>query len=134
MIAGGLFAASLGDFRYKGPQLFLAVLSPCIAALILSQTSMLWTAIFAAGVFGLLGSQYQPCTQTVVMKATPPELRGRVNSLISLSGGLGSIGVVFYGVVADVTNLQMAYLLFGAGCTAIFIVMFATMREFRELD
>lgn len=133
-IVGGLLAASLGDFRHKGPQLLLAVLSPCIAALILSQTSFLLAAIVATAIFGLLGSQYQPTTQTAVMKVTPPELRGRVNSILSFASGLGSVGVIFWGLAADAISLQSAYFLFGAGCLAMFLVYYTLSREFRELS
>jgi ENTS family enterobactin (siderophore) exporter len=133
-IVGGLFAATLGDHRYKGLQLLLAVTSPCWAALILSQTDVLWLAIFAACIFGLFGSQYQPATQTVLMKASPAEMHGRVNSLLSLSQGLGSVGVVFYGLVADATDLQTAYLLFGSICAVWLVGYYITSPEFRRLN
>lgn len=100
----------------------------------MSQTDVLWTAIFATCIFGLFSSQYQPVTQTVLMKAAPAELRGRVNSLLSLSQGLGSVGVVFYGVVADATDLQTAYLLFGGLCAVLLSGYFATSRSFQRLN
>ena len=133
-VGGGLFAASLGDFRYKGRLLFIAVLSPCAACIILSQTSMLWTTIFAACLFGALSSQYGPASQSAIMKATPEELRGRAASLVALAFGLGSVGVMMHGLVADAAGVQMGYLVFGTLALVLNVTYFATMRTYRQMS
>ena len=133
-VGGGLVAASLGDFKYKGYLLLLAVLSPATAALILSQTDLFWTALLATCIFGAFSSQYGPSTQTAVMKATPEELRGRVASMVATTQGLGSVGVVIYGLVADPFGIQAAYLIFGGACAALQITYFLTMRSYRQLN
>ena len=124
----------LGDFRYKGRLLFIAVLSPCAACIILSQTSMLWTTIFAAGLFGALSSQYGPASQSAIMKATPEEFRGRVASLVSLAFGLGSVGVMMHGLVAQVAGVQMGYLVFGTLALVLNVTYFATLRTYRQMS
>ncbi len=132
-IIGGLVAASLGDFKWKGRLLLLAVLSPPAAALIMSQFSTVGTTLFATCLFGLLSSQYQPATQSSVMKATPDEYRGRIAALISMTNNLGSFGVVLYALVADPFGIRVAYLVFGALAGGLQLVYFATMRSYREL-
>jgi MFS family permease len=133
-VGGALFAASLGDFPYKGRLLFTAVLSPGIAALIMSQTSMVWTTILATCIFGALSSQYGPASRTAVMKATPDEMRGRVSSLLAVNMGWSSVGIVLYGVVAEFSSIQTSYLLFGGLCLTLNIIYFVTMRSYRQLS
>jgi ENTS family enterobactin (siderophore) exporter len=132
-ILGGLVAASLGDYRWKGRLLFLAVLSPPAAALIMSQFTLFWTTMVASCIFGLLSSQYMPSTQAAVMKATPDQFRGRVAALISMTNNLGSVGVVMYATAADLLSIRAAYLIFGLIAGGLQILYFCTMRSYREL-
>jgi MFS family permease len=133
-ILGGLVAASLGDFKRKGILLYLAVLSPAIAAIILSQVNVLWLALLAASVFAIGRSQYQPTTQTGAMKATPEYLRGRVASALSIVQQAGSIGVLIYGLLASQFGIQGAYLM--AGCTLVVLqtTYFILIPAFRRLS
>jgi len=133
-LIGGLIAASAGDYRRKGLMLFLAVSSPATAAVILSQTSMVWTAMLGVAVFAAFSSQYQPTTQTTVMKATPEHLRGRVASLLAMAQNLGSVGVIIWGVVMIPLGVQGTYLLFGVVALSLFITYFATIPAFRRLS
>lgn len=133
-IGGGLVAASLGDYKYKGRLLFAAVMSPPTAAVIMSQTDMVWTTLLAACYFGLLSSFYQPSTQSAVMKATPDHIRGRVFSLITMMQNLGSVGVLMYGLAADQIGIQGAYLLFGLIAGGLQVFYFTTMKSFRQLN
>ncbi len=133
-LVGGMFAASIGDYKYKGRMIFAACLSPCVAAIILSQTSMLWVAFIAVSIHGLLSPQYMAAAQSAVMKSTPREMQGRAASLVTISGGLGSVGVVLYGLVSDAWGIQTALLLFGSICVVTNTTYFITAREFRHLS
>lgn len=132
-ILGGMVTASMGDYKYKGRLLFAAVLSPPAAAIIMSQTDVVYATLFATCIFGLLSSFYMPSTQSAVMKATPEHVRGRVASLITMTQNLGSIGVLMYGLSAEVIGIQGALLLFGVIAGGLQIVYFATLKSFRHL-
>lgn len=133
-LAGGLFAASLGDYKYKGRLILAATLSPCVAAVILSQTNLLWLAFIGVSVHGALSPQYMAASQSAVMKSTPREMQGRAASMVTISGGLGSLGPVLYGVVADFWDIQTALFLFGGLCAILLISYFAMSKEFRQLS
>ena len=133
-VGGGLFAASLGDSPYKGRLLFLAVISPCITAVIMSQTSMVWTTIFAVSIFGAGSSQYGPSSRSAVMKATPEAMRGRVSSLLAMNMGWSSGGVMLYGLLADLGSIQLAYLVFGSLALILNVSYFVTIRAYRQLS
>lgn len=132
-ILGGFVTASMGDYKYKGRLLFAAVLSPPTAAIIMSQTDAVLMTLLATCVFGLLSSFYLPATQSSVMKATPEHVRGRVASLITMTQNLGSVGVLMYGLSADVIGIQGALLLFGLIAGGLQIVYFATIKTFRQM-
>jgi MFS family permease len=132
-IFGGLIAASLGDYKRKGLMLYLAVLSPATAAIILSQVNVLWLAIIATSIFGIGRSQYQPTSQTGAMKATPDHLRGRVASALSLSSQAGSVGVLIYGLLASQFGIQGAYLIAGVTLVGLQTSYFILMPAFRRL-
>lgn len=133
-ILGGMVTASMGDYKYKGRLLFAAVLSPPAAAIIMSQTDAVVTTLFATCLFGLLSSFYMPSTQSAVMKATPDHIRGRVASLIMMTQNLGSIGVLMYGLSADVIGIQGALLLFGSIAGGLQILYFVTIKSFRQMS
>ena len=133
-IFGGLLAASLGDYKRKGLLLYLAVLSPGTAAIILSQVNVLWLALLAASVFAIGRSQYQPTTQTGVMKATPEHLRGRVASSLSIVQQAGSVGVLIYGLLASQFGIQGAYLVAGLTLVALQTTYFIFIPAFRRLS
>ena len=133
-VAGGFFAASLGDFPYKGRLLFIAVVSPGIAAVVLSQTSEVWTAILGISIYGAGVSQYGPASRSAVMKATPEAMRGRVSSLLAMNMGWSSGGVMLYGLVADLAGIQTAFLLFGSLAVILNVTYFVTIRAYRQLS
>lgn len=133
-LAGGLFAASLGDYKYKGRLILAATLSPCVAAVILSQTDLLWLAFVGVSVHGALSPQYMAASQSAVMKSTPTEMQGRAASMVTISGGLGSLGPVMYGIAADFWDIQTALLLFGGLCGILLVSYFAMSKEFRQLS
>ena len=133
-VAGSLFAASLGDFPYKGRLLFIAVLSPCIAAVVLSQTSFIWATILATCFYGALSSQYAPSSRSAVMKATPEDMRGRVSSLLALNMGWSSVGMMFYGLLADVGGIQLSYLVFGGIALILNISLFLGSKAYRNMS
>jgi len=133
-IFGGMVTASMGDYKYKGRLLFAAVLSPPAAAIIMSQTDVVYATLFATCIFGLLSSFYMPSTQSAVMKATPEHVRGRVASLITMTQNLGSVGVLMYGLSAEVIGIQGALLLFGVIAGGLQIVYFVTIKTFRQMS
>ena len=124
----------MGDFRYKGVLLFISVVSPSIAAILMSQTSMVGTSMVAVGIFSALSSQFMPSTRSITMKATPNEYRGRVASIQSLQMGLGSGGIVAYGILADAWGIQASFLLFGALALALNVSYFVASPTYRRLS
>lgn len=100
-ICGSLFVASRG--RYKRPSLALllnlSVFSGCLIWLGLSR----WLPLTLVGLAlaGSMSVSYMAVTNTLLLTATPPELHGRVLSLLSLDRGIIPVGAIFAGVISE---------------------------------
>ena len=133
-VAGGLWAASIGDFRYKGVLLFISCAGPCATTVALGLTSSFWATMAAMALFSAAASQYGPSSRTIAMKATPEEYRGRVSSMLALTLGLSSVGIVVNGVMADLVGIQSTFLIFGTVALALNVLFFLGMPAYRRLS
>ena len=133
-VAGGLWAASVGDFRYKGVLLFISCAGPCVTTIMLGLTGSFWAAMIAMAFFSAAASQYGPSSRTIAMKATPEEYRGRVASMLALTLGLSSVGIVINGVMADLVGIQTTFVIFGTLALALNVLFFAAMPAYRRLS
>ncbi len=92
-----------------------------IGLIALSQASTTLTAIFA---ISLLGSCYICgflAVNSVVLRDSPPEARGRISSLFSATVGFSyGTGVVWMGAVADRSGLDVAFVI--GACLAIVLL------------
>lgn len=133
-IIGGLWAASIGDFKYKGVLLFISCAGPCITTVALGLTGNFWAAMAAMAFFSAAASQYGPNSRTISMKATPEEYRGRVSSMLALTLGMSSAGIVINGFMADLVGIQTTFLIFGTIALVVNILLFVGMPEYRKLN
>lgn len=131
-LVGGFFAASLGDYKHKGRLVYIATMSPGAAIMIMALSDSFLIAFLALMMFGALSSQFMPANQSAIMKVVPRELQGRVASLSGLAGSMGTLGVVFYGLVSDRWGIDAAFLVFGAISCSLLTLFFITIKSFRN--
>ncbi|HMD82508.1 MAG TPA: MFS transporter, partial [Anaerolineales bacterium] len=103
---GSLLMARFADRIREGQWLAISYLSMAIATLVYSLSSVIAVAIFLMGVSGLLNAPSFIGRQLVIQRATPREMRGRVNSAffvvrdVMLVIGMAAAGL------ADVMNVR----------------------------
>lgn len=131
-LVGGFYAASLGDYKHKGRLIYIATMSPGIAIIILGLSDSLPIAILALLMFGALSSQFMPANQSAIMKVVPRELQGRVASTASLTSSMGTVGVIFYGLVSDRWGIDAAFITFGGVSCGLLTLYFLTIKSFRN--
>lgn len=68
------------------------------------------------------------------MKATPEDMRGRVSSLLALNMGWSSVGMMFYGLLADVGGIQLSYLVFGSIALILNTSLFLGSKAYRNMS
>ncbi len=131
-LMGGFYAASLGDYKYKGRLVYIATMSPGVAIIIMGLFHWLPIVLIALLMFGALSSQFMPANQSAIMKVVPRELQGRVASTASLASSMGTVGVIFYGLVSDRWGIDAAFITFGAISCALLTLYFVTIKSFRN--
>lgn len=131
-LLGGFYAASLGDYKHKGRLIYIATMSPGAAIIIMGISDSFVIALLALMMFGALSSQFMPANQSAIMKVVPRELQGRVAGIVGLGGSMGTLGVVFYGLVSDRWGIDAAFITFGIVSCTLLTLYFLTIKSFRQ--
>lgn len=100
-ICGSLFVASRTEYRRPGLALSinLVVFGAALFALGLSRSLPLTLVLLA--IAGSMTVSFMALTSSLLMSATPPELQGRVLSLMSLDRGVIPAGALLAGLLAE---------------------------------
>ncbi len=107
---GSLLMARFADRIREGQWLAISYLSMAIATLVYSLSSVVAVAIFLMGVSGLLNAPSFIGRQLVIQRATPREMRGRVNSaFFVVRDVMFVIGMAAAGL-ADVMNVRTLFI------------------------
>jgi len=108
---GSLLMARFADRIREGQWLAISYLSMAVATLIYSLSSVVSVAIFLMGVSGLLNAPSFIGRQLVIQRATPREMRGRVNSaFFVVRDVMFVIGMALAGL-ADVVNVRTLFVI-----------------------
>lgn len=131
-LAGTIFLASLGNFRYKNWLLIASMFLFGVSLFLLAWSPWFWVSW---GILFFLGlSDIFPMGTTVLQLSVSPELRGRVMSLWYVTAAFTLIGAFPMALVADHLNWTAA---FAGGAVICLIVAFVlglwhpTLRRLR---
>ncbi|HVB61044.1 MAG TPA: MFS transporter [Ktedonobacteraceae bacterium] len=83
-LVGALTVASLGDFRYKGLLLLVALFLWTGALIVFAVSHLLWLSVLALFVFGMAQNGVGATVITLAQMRVAPQMRGRVMSLNTL--------------------------------------------------
>ena len=108
-LVGSLVLASLGDIRYKARLLMAAVLLFSVFLIMFAWSPWFWASwiillFVGAASFGF----FTPLVITLIQLNAPPELRGRVLSILQLAPAVHYLGGLPLAAVADVTSWPVA--------------------------
>lgn len=108
---GSLFMARLADRIREGQWLALSFLGLAVVGMLYSLSAVVSLAILLMGVSGFVNAPSYIGRQLVIQRATPREMRGRVNSAFFVVRDLMYvIGMALAGL-ADVFNVRMLFLI-----------------------
>src|ERR1041384_1950555 len=108
---GSLMMARLADRLREGQWLAMSYLSMAVATLFYSLSQAVSMAIFLMGISGLLNAPSFIGRQLVIQRATPREMRGRVNSaFFVVRDVMLVIGMALAGL-ADVFNVRTLFII-----------------------
>ena len=138
------FGATTGTFvvAYVSPShhrgLTLTIAMALFGSLLgaMAGASYLPTAVvsfFVIWVIGLSQSIFMPLVSTLVLQASPENMRGRAMSLLSWDRALVSFGSVIAAFSAQVFGVQVALLGFAAACVATALLLLSS-GSLRRVD
>lgn len=100
-ITGSLFVASRTEYRRPGLALAINLVVFGSALLVVGVSRWLPLTLIALAVAGSMTVSFMALTNTLLLSATPPELQGRVLSLLSLDRGIIPAGALLAGLLAE---------------------------------
>lgn len=137
-LIGALFTASLNRVDRRGLlqmfALFIYTLSQAAFSIVAFLTGSLWASIWFLVLAGASESVYQTTNQTVLQLGVPPEMRGRITSIMQVTPLLMSVSLFVTGVAADLSNAPLIgtiISLLGFGCALAIFVFSPQMRNLR---
>ena len=106
---GNLILASLGDFRHKARLLMASVMLLSVVLTLFAWSLWYWASwaillFVGATSFGF----FTPLSNTLIQLNVPPELRGRVLSVLQIAPALHYLGALPLAMAADIVSWPVA--------------------------
>jgi MFS family permease len=118
-LVGSLIMASQGELRRRGVLLltFLAVFSLCLITF--SRSTFLPLSIAALMLTAAMSTSYISLSTNLLLELAPPDMHGRVMSLLSLDRGLVPLGATLAGALAAALGPQDGLLIMALVCLSL---------------
>jgi MFS family permease len=131
-LLGTVLLAAAGNVKRKG--LLLAGISAGMALSLmgLSQASGMTVSLLVLGLIGAMQTVFFAVSMTLVQLQVPQRLQGRVMSIYNMGHGAVSAGALVMGVIAEVSDVQVAVVILGAAAlvtTVVGVVWLPSMRK-----
>ena len=131
-LLGTVLLAAAGNVKRKG--LLLAGISAGMALSLmgLSQASGMTISLIVLGLIGAMQTVFFAVSMTLVQLQVPRRLQGRVMSIYNMGHGAVSAGALVMGVIAEVSDVQVAVVILGAAAlvtTVAGVVWLPSMRK-----
>ena len=130
---GAIVLASLGEFRHKGWLLTGAFL--LFGVFLLAFSSSGWfvlSLVLLVGV-GMMSVTFDTMEHTLLQKNVPEEMRGRAVGAWVLSIGMGPVGTMYLGLVADRIGAPLAVGINGAIVSVLALAVLVGLPRVRRL-
>lgn len=113
-LVGTIAVATLGNFRWKGALMTAMAVAFSGTIILFALTRTYSTAVGAIMLIGLTSTAFTTINTTLLQMTAPPEMRGRVMSLMLMTWGVQPLGVLPFSVLADAATPAIAIGLGGA--------------------
>ncbi len=132
-LLGSLVMASQTQLRRRGILLliFLALFSGGL--LLFSRTTLLPLSIIALMAAASMSTSFMALTNSLLLELSPPDMRGRVMSLMSLDRGLIPVGAITAGALATLLGPQDGLLVMASVCLGLTVLAALAAPALRRL-
>jgi MFS family permease len=133
-LIGSLTMATRQRFERRGLLLLAFLIIFSAALIVMSQSTWIALTMVTLLVVGAAGVSYMALTTTILLENSPPELQGRVMSVVSLDRGLVPLGAIIAGALASVLGAQTGLFIMGAVCLVLTVAAAVVSPRLRRLD
>ena len=118
-VVAGLVLASLGMFRLRNYLLFATVFGFSLFLVLFALSRSMAVSLLCLTLVGSSQMTFRSMLNARLQIQTPPQLLGRVLSLMFMDRGLWSLGTVLIGVLATLMGTPHAIVLCGTSCAIV---------------
>ena len=132
-LLGAIVSANMGREPRKGVLMLAGGLSSGVCLIFFALSPYFAAALVLLAAAGVGQMLFQNTTNTAIQATAPPELRGRVNSLMLMSFGLTPLGVLPITAIADAAGAPVTVAGSSLVMIAVLLLIFALSRPLRSL-
>jgi MFS family permease len=134
-IFGGIFTAGLSRVERRGLIQVAALFLLALSLIAFGLSTKYWIALPLLALAGFFEAVFLTTNQTLLMLSIPAELRGRIISIVNLSGTFSFLGGLLAGIGSDLLGGPKPITIIMAGtaaCVAVLVLIFSpTIRNYR---
>jgi len=130
---GGFIANALGHAERQGQiqAIFVVVMAASIVGVALSPT--MWLAAVFSVTGGAAEMAHASSNMAMLQMSAPPEMRGRISSLLMLNPALISLGALLAGPLSDAAGVRNASMILAGAAVATIAALYTFSPALREL-
>jgi MFS family permease len=132
-LAGAIVSANMDRQPAKGRLMFIGGMTMAIFLALFALSPSLLPAMVLLAAANVGQMLCQNTNNAVIQAKSPPELRGRVNSLMLMSFGLMPLGVLPITALADEIGVQSAIAISSGALMVILLMVYSLVRPMRNL-
>ena len=132
-LLGSLFIAGLTENVRRGVILLAATGMSAMAILVSTFVSIFFVAMIAMMVLGLGDAGRRSLNASLLMEQADEEHRGRVMGIYMLNFGLTPIGAIPLGILAEATDIRLAFAVAGCVLAASVLLTWILTPRIRRL-
>ncbi|MFQ5825721.1 MAG: MFS transporter [Dehalococcoidia bacterium] len=129
-----LALAPLGDYRHKGWLLFSVGLVAGLAQAAYGASQWLWPSIALVTIMGGTRTAFMTVNTTMIQSNIPDNVRGRVMSLREIMMGLGPVGGITAGAIAQYASPAAAMEVIGIFFFFIILILAIALPKIRSME
>ena len=126
-ITGSLILASRTEYRRPGVALLVSLVLFGATLVGLGLSRWLPVTLLLLVVSGVMTTSFNALTNTLMLSASPPEMHGRMMSLLSLDRGVIPLGAMLAGLLADRLSTEAGLVVMGTSillCSVLAVFLF----------
>ena len=132
-IVGSLILASQTQLRHRGPLLLGLMLVFAVLLAIFSRSTYLPVSIVLLMFIASMSTSFMALTNSLLLELSPPDMHGRIVSLMSIDRGLVPVGAIAAGAMAGSLGPQDALLIIASICIGLTLLLALVAAPLRRL-